>query len=214
MANLTALLATEASAEIDAILSEARMRASEIVAQAEEEARALTAQQERLAQTQGEASKVRARSAAQLEASSLRLRAQHGSVEGVFGDAEAELRSLIKDKERYTPVFGSLLAEAVEALGGADRVSKVIVHPDDEARAKKAAEAHGLSGKVETDASVQGGVKLKATSNVTVENSLFDRLQAAKDELASDVSRLLAADPAEDAQAQGAQVQGAPAQGA
>lgn len=40
MANLTALLEKEASAEIDTILSEAHARASEIVAQAEEEARA------------------------------------------------------------------------------------------------------------------------------------------------------------------------------
>jgi vacuolar-type H+-ATPase subunit E/Vma4 len=205
MANLTALLEKEASAEIDTILSEAHARASEIVAQAEEEARALTAQGERLAQTQAEASKVRAKSAAQLEASSLRLRAQHEAVEGVFSAVEAELRSLIKNGRRYNAVFEALLSEALEAVGGPERVAKVIVHPDDAARARKIAEGRALADKIETDEGVQGGVKLQATANVTVENTLFDRLQAAREELASDVSKLLMAE-AEGAQgsAQGA----------
>lgn len=191
MANLAALLEREASAEIEAILSEARARASEIVAKAEEDAKAMTAQRERLSQTQSEAARVRARSAAQLEASSLRLRAQHGLVEGVFEAAEAEIRTLTKDDKRYTPVLSTLLDEAVAALGGQDQVAKIIVNPADERRAREAAKKHGLDGKVETDAAVEGGVKLKATSNVTVENSLFDRLYAARDDLASEVSRLL-----------------------
>ncbi len=193
MTKLAALLENEASAEIEAILSEARTSASEIVAQAEEEAKAQLAQRERLSLAQAEASRVRARSAAQLEASSLRLRAQHGSVEEVFGRAEAELRTLSQDQTRYPPILKALLDEAVEALGGPEKVDKVSAHPSDVARVKEAAKAHGLGDKVEADAGVQGGVKLKAVSNVTVENSLFDRLEAAKDELASEVSRLLAA---------------------
>lgn len=193
MANLAALLEREASAEIETILSEARARASEIVAKAEDDAKAMTAQRERLSQTQGEAARVRARSAAQLEASSLRLRAQHGVVEGVFEAAEAELRALTKDDKRYTPMLATLLDEAVAALGGQDQVAKIAVNPADEKRAKEAAKKHGLDGKVETDGAVEGGVRVKATSNVTVENSLFDRLQAARDDLASEVSRLLGA---------------------
>lgn len=191
MANLAALLEREASAEIEAILSEARARASEIVAKAEEDAKAMTAQRERLSQTQGEAARVRAASAAQLEASSLRLRAQHGVVEGVFEAAEAEIRTLTKDDRRYPPVLNTLLDEAVAALGGQDQVAKIIVNPADEKRAREAAKKHGLDSRVETDAAVAGGVKLKATSNVTVENTLFDRLYAARDDLASEVSRLL-----------------------
>jgi len=191
MANLAALLEGEASAEIEAILSEARARASEIVAKAEEEADAIIAQRERLAQTQAEATGVRARSSAQLEASSLRLRAQHGAVEGVFEDAERELRSLIGDDKRYKPVLAVLLDEAVEALGGPERVSKVIVHPDDKRRVQEAVQKHGLADKLETDPAVEGGVRVKATSNVAVENTLFDRLEAAKSDLASEVSRRL-----------------------
>lgn len=193
MGNLSALLEHEASAEIEAILSEARQRASEIVAKAETDAKATTAQRERLSQSQGEAAQVRARSAAQLEASSLKLRAQYSVVEDVFGSAEAELRKLSKDKKRYAPVLAALLSEAVDALGGPDNVSKVIVNPADEQVGQEAAKKVGLESKLETSKSVEGGVKVKATSNVTIENSLFDRLRAAREDLASEVSQMLGA---------------------
>ena len=193
MANLAALLEKEAGAEVESILSEARKRASEIVAKAEDDAKAMTAQRERTSQSQAEAARVRAASSAQLEASSMKLRAQHTVVEGVFEAAETELRTLQKDEKRYTTVFSALLDEAVDALGGRDEVAKVIVNPADEKRAKEAAKKHGLEGEVETDAAVEGGVKLKARSNVTVENSLFDRLRSAREELASEVSKLLGA---------------------
>ena len=197
MANLSALLDKEASAEIESILSEARQRASEIVAQAEDEAKAATTQRERLSQSQSEAARVRAQSAAQLEASSMKLRAQYSAVEDVFGSVDAELRKLTKDKKRYAPILASLLGEAVDALGGPDKVAKVSVNPADEQAAKEAAKQYGLESKVATDGGVEGGVKLKAASNVTIENSLFDRLQAAREDLASEVSRLLGTSPDE-----------------
>lgn len=192
MANLSALLEREASAEIEAILSEARARASEIVAQAEDDAKATAASRDRLAASQSEAAMVRARSAAQLEASSLKLRAQYGRVDRVFTSAEDELRKLTGDKKRYAPVLSKLLDEAVEALGGENNVAKVMVSPADEAAGKEAANKRGLGDRFGTDPSVSGGVKVKAQTNVTVENSLFDRLRAAREELASEVSKLLA----------------------
>lgn len=209
MANLAALLEREASAEIEAILSEARQRASEIVAKAEEDAKAMTAQRERLSQTQSEAARVRAQSAAQLEASSLKLRAQHSVVEEVFETAQAEIRSLVKDDKRYTPIFSALLDEAVAALGGKDNVAKITVNPADEKRAQEAAKKHALEGKVDASEAVEGGVKVKANSNVTVENSLLDRLQAAREELASEVSRLLGASSGGSADQSAAQQPGA-----
>lgn len=48
MANLAALLDREAGAEIEAILSEARQRASEIVARAKEEAKQIVSLKERV----------------------------------------------------------------------------------------------------------------------------------------------------------------------
>lgn len=191
MTHLAALLEREASAEIDTILSEAQARASEIIAKAEDDAKAMTAQRDRLSQTQSESAKVRARSAAQLEASSLKLRAQHAVVEKVFEAAQAELRTLVDDEGRYTPLLGTLLSEAVGALGGSDNVTKVIVNPADEAKIQNALKENGLEGKLETSDTVKGGVKVRGQSNVTIENGLFDRLSSAREDLASEVSRQL-----------------------
>ena len=195
MANLAALLEREASTEIESILSEARERASEIVSKAEEEAESIRSQRERAAASQSEAIKVRGRSSAQLEASSMRLKAQHRAVESVFDQAEQNLRDLTQDNKRYKPVLTSLLDEVVESLGGSDNITKLYVHPDDKKHVTEAAKKHGLDSKLETDESVRGGVKVRARgASATVENSLFDRLEAAKDDLASEVSKVLFSD--------------------
>jgi V/A-type H+/Na+-transporting ATPase subunit E len=190
MANLAALLEKEASAEIEALLSEARKRASEIVASAKAEADSIVAQREQSSRAQYEATLVRAKSAAQLEASSLKLRAQHGAVENVLAAAKAQLDALVKDKN-YEGVFQKLLKEALEAVGGnTANVSAVIVNSSDKALAEKIAATLGLQGKVKTDDSVKGGVKL-ATGTNTIENTLYGRLAALRDELASAVSSIL-----------------------
>ncbi|CAN5781085.1 hypothetical protein BH24DEI2_BH24DEI2_16610 [soil metagenome] len=192
MANLSALLEKEAGAEIEAILSEARERASELVAEARTEADTTLAQQERSAASQYDAALVRSSSGAQLEASSLKLRAQHEAVERVFRAAKTSLEALTQDKAAYGDVLSKLLTEAVEGLGGANKVAAVVVNPADRAAAEKAASAHGMGGKVETSDDVRGGVRVRATGgNVTLENTLFGRLEAVQDELASDVSRTL-----------------------
>jgi V/A-type H+/Na+-transporting ATPase subunit E len=190
MANLAALLEKEASAEIEVLLSEARKRASEIVASAKAEADSIVAQREQSSRAQYEAALVRAKSAAQLEASSLKLRAQHSAVENVLAAAKAQLDALVKDKN-YEGVFQKLLKEALEAVGGnTANVSAVIVNTSDKALAEKIAATLGLQGKVKTDDSVKGGVKL-ATGTNTIENTLYGRLAALRDELASAVSSVL-----------------------
>lgn len=192
MANLSALLDKEASLEIEAVLSEARSRASEIVAKAREEADTVVAQQERVAKTQYDAALVRSRSGAQLEASSLRLRAQHDAVERVFKAARDSLEKLISDKAAYADVLSRLLTEAVAGLGGPSEVAAVVVNPEDRAVAEKVVAAQDLGAKLETNADVQGGVRVRASGgNVTLENTLFGRLEAVQDELASDVSQAL-----------------------
>ena len=193
MANLSTLLEKEASAEIEAILSEARERASEIVAQAKEDAEATTAQQKRTAETQYDAALVRARSSAQLEASSLKLRAQHQAVEEVFEDAHDSLESLVKDKgERYTDILEGLLAEAVEGIGGAENVGAVLVNPEDKEVAEKVAAKHDLKGKLETDEEIVGGVRVRgAGGHMRLENTLYGRLESAREELTSEVSKVL-----------------------
>ena len=188
MANLSALLEKEASAEIEAILSEAQKRASEIVSKAKEEAATIASQRARAAANQAEALMVRAKSAAQLESSSLRLKAQHGAVESVMEAAKAKIAAL-KGKN-YEEVLGKLLKEAADSVNG--KVKEVIVNPKDQKLADKLVADAGLKAKISTNDSVESGVRLKAEgSNVTIENSLSGRLAALQDELASEVSSVL-----------------------
>lgn len=192
MANLSALLEKEASAEIDALISEAQQRASEIVAQAQAEADEYRARQERAAKAQAEAIVVRAKSAAQLEAASLQLKAKHEAVEQVFSEALAALEALRKTKKNYLPVFDKLLAEALEGVGGSDNVAAIIVSDKDKAIAEEVAEKHGLKALVQTADDLDLGVRLKAKrGNITLENTLPGRLEMLRDELASEVSALL-----------------------
>lgn len=191
MADLAALLEKEASAEIEAIHSEARDRASEIVARAEEEAEQLVARRVRAAEQQHAATLVRARSAAQLEASSMRLRAQQRAIESVFDEAREKIDALVADAKSYAPVLKSLMQEAVDGLGASGR-TRVRVHPDEVAVAEKVAKDLGVDAEVVADERVRGGARVQAAGGgVAVENTLYGRLDALRDELASEVSRIL-----------------------
>lgn len=188
MANLSALLEKEASAEIEALLSEAKKHASEIVSKAKEEAASIATARERATANQAEASLVRARSAAQLESSSLRLKAQHAAVESVMDAVKAKITAL-KGKT-YEETLAKLFTEAAEGVSG--NVKEIIVNRSDKKIAEKIAEDAGLKVKISTSDAVVSGIRLKGDgSNVSVENTLLGRLDALKDELASDVSRVL-----------------------
>jgi V/A-type H+/Na+-transporting ATPase subunit E len=191
MANLAALLEKEASAEIEAMLSEARSRASEIVASAKTEAEDILKQRDYTAKSQQESTLVRAKSAAQLEASSLRLRAQQSAIESVFEGVKGKLSGVIADEKQYAPLLEKLFKEALSGMGGAANVALVIVNRKDKALAEKVASVMGLTGKVSTSDSVQGGVRLQGNNSISVENTLHGRLNALRDELASDVSKIL-----------------------
>ncbi len=190
MPDLAALLDKEASAEVEALLSEARQRASEIVTKARQEAETTIAQRRRLAETQRSAAIVRARSSAQLEASSVKLRAQHRGVEGVFAAAREEIDGVVKDAKRYAPVFEALLREAAEGLE-ADDVSAVVVHPGEKTVAEAAVKSVGLRAPVQTSDDIRTGVRLRIGTNNYIENSLLGRLEVLRAELASDVSTAL-----------------------
>lgn len=191
MADLAALLDSEASAEIEAIHSEARTRASEIVAEAESEAETILASRERTAKQQRDAALVRARSAAQLEAASLKLNAQQQAIESVFAAAAGQLRTYAESDAGWDATLAALLDEAVEAVGGTDAVAEIAVNPADRAAATKAAKAAGVDATVTTDADLTAGVRVTATNRTIVANTLTGRLDALRDELASDVSQAL-----------------------
>lgn len=188
MADLAALLSKEAGAEIEAILSEARERASEIVADAEQEAETLRAARERQAKNQREAQLVRARSAAQLEAASMRLNAQQKAIQSVFTAVDGKVDELTSDASRYGPVLEALIREAADGFSAAP--TSIRVHPDDVEAAKKAAKAVGVDAPVEADESIYAGVKV-TLGRMSIENSLPARLDALRDELASEVADTL-----------------------
>lgn len=188
MADLAALLDKEASAEIDAIVAEARERASAIVADAEREAEATVAARERQAKAQRQAAIVRARSAAQLEAASMRLNAQQEAIESVFRAAEAKIAELVQDTSRYAGVLEALLREAKAGIRGTP--DAVVANPADAKAVAEAAEKVGLDVEVREDEAVTGGVKL-VSGRVSVENTLSARLEALRDELASEVAAAL-----------------------
>ena len=188
MADLASLLEKEASAEIDAILAEARERASEIKADAEGEAETLVANRERQARSQRQAALVRARSAAQLEAASLRLNAQQDAIAEVFREVEARIEALTSDEARYAPVLTALLKEAAEGLGSAP--DAVVVNPADEDLARRAMADAGVRAELRTDPAVTTGVRV-ATGRISIENTLKARLASLRDDLASEVAAAL-----------------------
>lgn len=190
MADLSTLLEKEASAEIEAILSEARERASEILAEARSEADTLVSARERAAKAQREAALVRARSSAQLEASSLRLNAQHEGVQSVFEAVRSKLDALLGDAGAYAPVFTKLLSQALEGVGGQE-IAAVQVAADDREMAEKAAREAGVTAPVETVDDIRGGVRLRTRSRSIIENTVYGRLEALQGELASEVSQAL-----------------------
>ncbi len=190
MADLSTLLAKEASTEIEAILSEANERAAQITEAARTEAESIVADRERRAKAQREASLVRARSAAQLEASAIRLRAQHEGVRGVFDDVRRRLDELVADESRYPAVFEKLLEQAVAATRDVG-VAGIEVAPADEQLARAAAQKLGVSAEVSTADDVKGGVRVRTARRSAVENTVYDRLDAMTGELASEVSQAL-----------------------
>ena len=190
MADLSTLLEKEASAEIETVLSEAQKRASEIVAKAESEAQALLAARQRSVATQHEATLVRARSAAQLEASSLRLNAQHDGVQSVFSAAKQQIDEIKDDPAVYTPIFRNLLNQVL-AGAGQQTLEAIEVAPSDVELAKQSLESAGVNLPVEAVDDVSAGVRVRTSNRSRIESTLYSRLEALSGELASEVSAAL-----------------------
>ena len=188
MADLAKLLESEASAEIEAILAEARSKADGIVKQAEDQGKSTVEGKRRALENELSAARVRAKSASDLEGSALKLSASHSASQAAFAQAETELRSFTKSSE-YGSVLTKLIHEANTALGG---LSKLEVHSSDLETAQKAVAAAGLNIPVHANDKIETGVRgigEAGTSSVT--NTLIGRLARAKDSLLSDVAKVL-----------------------
>ncbi len=188
MADLATLLESEANAEVEAILSEARSKADVIVQGANEQAKSLVDSRRRTLETELVAAQVRAKSAADLDAASQRLNANHVATEQSFNQAETELRNFTKSGE-YKNVLEKLIREVQGAL---QNISKLEVHPDDVAVASEAAKNAGLNVAISANSDVETGVRAVAEGGQSsITNTLLGRLGRARDGLLSEVARTL-----------------------
>jgi vacuolar-type H+-ATPase subunit E/Vma4 len=182
MADLAKLLESEASAEIETILAEARSKADGIVKAAQAQATSVLEGKRRALENELSAAKVRAKSAADLEGAALKLQASHTASQQAFSSAESE-------SGEYQGVLQKLIGEASNALGV---LSKLEVNPADLETAKKALSALGLNAEVSANAAIETGVRaLNESGNSSITNTLLGRLSRAKDSLLSDVAKVL-----------------------
>lgn len=186
---LIRLLEIEAQAERERILSEAKQQAEEILRRAQEEAARLRSEHQRRLEEELSVARVRARSMATLQASSLILQAKDRALEEVFRNAEEEIQGFLKDRTWYRSMLRSLLQEAIEGSSGHLVIE---VAEQDEALAREIAEELGLGAEVRTNEQVRAGVRvLFGGGRFVVENTLGSRLERAKPLLTAEIARIL-----------------------
>ncbi len=186
---LVAILEKEAAAEIERVLAEARAKAEQIGAQAQEEAQAFLATQRSRMDAERKAAQVRAQSAAQVKAAALVLQAKDQAIADVFAGAEAELARVAQDKARYGAVLRGLIREAAGGLPG--RIT-VEANPRDLDLARQAVRELKLDAEVKAVDDVTGGVRLISDDGrFIVENTLASRVERVRALLAPEIATLL-----------------------
>ncbi len=186
---LTELLEKEAAVECARILEDARVQVEAIGAQARREAQSYLEAQKRLAETERQAVRMKAESAAQLHAASLVLQAKDEALTAILAEAEAELKRITQNKTQYAKVLRGLIQEGATGLSGRLTVE---VHPDDLQVARQAVKEAGLDAEVKSSTAISGGVRLVTSDGrFMVENTLTSRLERIKPVLASEVAALL-----------------------
>lgn len=189
---LDKLLQNEAQTEIERIRAEARERADAIVAAANERAEALISGRTRALDTARQAGLVRARSAADLDSNAQRLAATDSLQTQAFQTAEQYIRSSVSAPE-YPQIMVKLISEGLLALPGAVAVETQSSEQDAARRALDflGGEAAGLE--VRVNDSVQTGVRVIGPDGRTsIQNTLVGRLERVREELAPQITRLLA----------------------
>lgn len=185
--SLSAILETEARAEIEAIRAESEQKAQALVQEARDRATALLNSRKTALDAQLQAGIVRARSAADLESAALRLGNADNALQQSFVQAKDQLLALTQSAQ-YREVLGKLLKEAQTALG--TTATAVEVAPSDVEAAKAVVTSLGLNAEVRANPDVQTGIRLVAGRSA-ITNTLLGRLDRVRDTLASQVARLL-----------------------
>ena len=190
MADLASLLESEAQAEIEAILGEARIKADGIVKAGEGSAKSYLEGKKRALENDLNAAITRAKSGAELEGAALTLQASHGANEQAFTSAMSELKAFTKSAE-YEHTLTKLIKEVKTALGS---ITKLEVNPSDVETAKRAASAAGVDAPVTGNPDIETGVRAVAEGGASsVTNTLIGRLSRARDSLLSEVASVLKA---------------------
>ena len=186
--SLAEILETEVAGEIAAIEQQASQKAGAIIAQANERAAALTESRSRLLANEKAAALTRARSAANLDTNAQQLNAANTLQSRAFIEAEKELRAAAQHAE-YPNIVTRLLQEAHTALPTAEAIE---AHPSELDAVRQAAQQLGIHTEVRANDSVLTGVRLVgAGGRTSVQNTLLGRLQAGREALSAQVSRLL-----------------------
>jgi V/A-type H+/Na+-transporting ATPase subunit E len=186
--SLAEILESEVAGEIAAIEAQAAARAAEIIAQANERAAALIDSRSRLLANEKAAALTRARSAANLDTNAQQLNAANTLQSRAFIEAEKELRAAAQHPE-YPGIVTRLLQEAHTALPTAEAIE---VNPAELSVVQQVAQNLGLNVPVRANDSVSTGVRLVGAGGKTsVQNTLLGRLQAGRETLSAQVSRLL-----------------------
>lgn len=186
--SLAEILETEVAGEIAAIEQQASQKAGAIVAQANERAAALLESRERLLANEKAAALTRARSAANLDTNAQQLNAANTLQSRAFTEAEKELRAAVQHPE-YPGILARLLQEAHTALPSAEAIE---ANPAELVAVQQAAQQLGLDVPVRANQSVSTGVRLVGAGGKTsVQNTLLGRLEAGRETLSAQVSRML-----------------------
>lgn len=186
--SLSSILEQEIRGEIAQIRSDAQAQAEEILRQAREQAEALVEGRRRSLEAEHQAGLTRARSAASLEVSALRLSSAERVQAQAFSQAEQMLRS-VTGLPDYTEILRRLIAEARSALPSAEAVE---VNPADLDRAREALSQLGWQVELRPSKAVETGVRLVAKGGKTgVQNTLLGRLEASREALAAQVAQVL-----------------------
>ena len=187
---LLQLLEREARVERDKVLSEAREKAQEIRAAAENDAAGISAETRR--GLEGERAQIlnRATSAASLRAAALVLEAKDQAIREVFQRAAEELKRASEDPERRRDMLRTLLAEAIQGLQTEGAILEV-PRGDAEA-AREICRALGLSLEIRENPEISGGVRITTKDRrVVVENTVSSRLARTRAALVSRVAEIL-----------------------
>jgi len=186
VSKLETILQEEAIREINQILAEAEEKARALLAEAEAKAAQIKAAAERRLEAEKRAALARAESAAELKVATARMKARGEMIERVKRMVAERLQGMGADP-RYPEILERLAEEAVAAVS---EPGWVAVAPEDAGHLEAWAKERGVE--LKTDPEVRLGVRVYTKGGDTyVENTLPGRLERAWEELASKVAQVL-----------------------